>query len=205
MMPMNFMPRGASLLLNQVRARAPWTELLVVAFLVGLDVAARLLPHAPNFTPVAASALFAASILRVRGLALVVQLAAMMVGDAVLGFYDWQVMAIVYGALSLPACAVCLSSRLRRPRMIVPVMLSSSLTFFLLTNFAVWAFSPMYAANPGGLVACYVAALPFLKYAIAGDLFWSAALFGTFWFAQNIGAAHGCGLNAEAVALRARA
>jgi Family of unknown function (DUF6580) len=205
MMPMTSMlPGRTSISLNRVRARAPWADLLVVAFLVGLDVAARLLPHAPNFTPVAASALFAAGILRVRGLSLLVAPAAMLLSDAMLGFCDWRVTVVVYGALSLSAGAACLSNRLRRPRMIVPVMLSSSLAFFVLTNFAVWAFTPMYAENAGGLVACYVAALPFLKYTVAGDLFWSAVLFGAYWFALGVRTAVSPGLKAEAVAVRAR-
>ena len=49
--------------------------LLLVAFLIGFDVAARLLPHAPGFLPVAASALFAGRILRIPALAVVVPLA----------------------------------------------------------------------------------------------------------------------------------
>ena len=108
----------------------------------------------------------------------------MMLGDAVLGFYDWRVMAVVYGVLVLPACAACLSDRLRRPRMVVPVLLATSLTFFLVTNFAVWAFSPLYTANATGLLKCYVAALPFLRNMIAGDLSWGVALFGTHWLLQ---------------------
>jgi hypothetical protein len=204
MMPMNFMLPAASNLRNRILApRALWTDLLLVAILVGLDIAVRLLPHAPNVTPVAASALFAASVLRVRVLSLFVPVAGMMLGDAVHGFYDWRIMAAVYGVLALPACAACLSSRLRRPGVIIPVMLVSSLAFFLVTNFAVWAFGSMYAASAGGLITCYVAALPFLKYTIAGDLVWAAALFGSYWLVQNIIASVGL-WNAEAVAIQAR-
>ena len=43
------------------------SDFLLIVLLVALDVGARLAPHAPNFTPVAATALFAASVLRVRG------------------------------------------------------------------------------------------------------------------------------------------
>ena len=112
------------------------TDLLMIGFLVGLDVAARVFPHAPDFTPVAATALFAATVLRVRAVAILVPIAGMMLGDAMLGFYDWRVMAVVYGTLALPACAASLSGRLRRPLLIVPMLLSSSLIFFLVTNFA---------------------------------------------------------------------
>jgi len=170
-------------------ARALSTDLAIVAALVGLNVAARLLPHAPDFTPVAATALFAASVLRVRALSVVVPLVGMILADAWLGFYDPRIMAAVYGMLALPACAAWLSSRLRRPVMIVPVLLSSSLSFFLVTNFAVWAFSPMYTANAGGLLKCYIAALPFLQNTLCGDLFWGIVLFGGYWLAQNVRAA----------------
>ena len=179
-----------STLPNTFRAwRALRTDLAVVAGLVGLDIAARLLPHAPDFTPVAASALFAASVLRVRALSVVVPLAGMILADAWLGFYDLRIMAAVYGTLALPTCAAWLSGRWRRPVMIVPVLLSSSLSFFLVTNFAVWAFSPMYAANAGGLLKCYIAALPFLQNMLSGNLFWGIVLFGGYWLARNVRAA----------------
>lgn len=175
---------------NTIRARrALRTDVAVVAALVGLNVAARLLPHAPDFTPVAASALFAASVLRVRTLSIVVPLAGMVLADAWLGFYDLRIMTTVYGTLALPACAAWLSRRWHRPVMIAPVLLSSALSFFLVTNFAVWAFSPMYAANAAGLLKCYIAALPFLQNTICGDLFWGIVLFGGYWLAQNVRAA----------------
>ena len=155
------------------------TDLATVAFLVGIDIAARMLPHAPDFTPVAATALFAASVLRVRSLSVLVPVAGMLAADALFGFYDWRVMAVVYATLALPAITACWSNRLRRPGMIVPVLLATSLTFFLLTNFAVWAFSPLYAANLTGLLKCYVAALPFLQNMVAGDLTWALLLFGS--------------------------
>lgn len=182
-------------------SRALWTDLVVVTALIGLNVAARLLPHAPDFTPVAATALFAASTLRIRALSLAVPLAGMILADAWLGFYDLRIMAAVYGTLVLPACAAWLSGRLRHRAMIVPVLLSSSLTFFVVTNFAVWAFSPMYTASIDGLFKCYIAALPFLQNMLCGDLFWGIVLFGGYWLMQNVRAAkHG---ERHAVAVRA--
>jgi hypothetical protein len=180
------------------------TDLLMIGFLVGLDVAARLLPHAPDFTPVAATALLAASVLRVRAWSVIVPIAAMMLGDLVLGFYDLRVMAVVYGTLALPACAASLSGRLRRPRLIVPMLLSSSLIFFLVTNFAVWAFSPLYAANAAGLIKCYIAGLPFLRNMAEADLFWGLVLFGGYWLLKSIRAAKGEVPAAGTVALPVR-
>ena len=189
-----------SLHLSRIRNAGVFsTDLSTIAFLVGLDVAARLLPHAPDFTPVAATALFAASVLRARALAVLVPVLGMLIGDAVLGSYDARVMAVVYAALALPACTASLSSRLRRRHAILPMLLASSLMFFLVTNFAVWAFSPMYARDAAGLVKCYVAALPFLRNMVAGDLFWGLLLFGGYWLAQKLHAAKAGELSAAAI------
>jgi uncharacterized protein DUF6580 len=160
-------------------------DLALAMSLVGLDVIARLAPHAPNFTPVAASALFAGAVLRSRTLALAVPLAAMLASDIILGGYDWRVMGVVYAALALPA----LLGRWERARgaiVLVPLAVSSSLFFFATTNFAVWAFSGMYAHDLAGLMHCYVAALPFLQNTIIGDMFWTTLLFGGWWIARLV-------------------
>lgn len=56
--------------------------------------------------------------------------------------------------------------------------LGSSVGFFLVSNFAVWAVWAMYPKTLAGLGACYVAALPFFRNALAGDLAWTAVFFG---------------------------
>jgi len=70
-------------------------EFMLLFGLVAFDVIVRILPDAPNFSPVAASALFAGAVLG-RPLALAVPLAALALSDCVLGFYDWRVMIFVY-------------------------------------------------------------------------------------------------------------
>jgi len=161
------------------------TDLLLVALLVGLGVGARLLPLTSNVAPIAASALFAGMMLRHRPLALIVPVAAMLLSDLVIGFDDWRIMSVVYAALALPAAAGILARRYRLSRVVVPTMLSCSLIFFATTNLAVWAFSGLYSLDMAGLIQCYVAALPFLKYTVAGDLSWTAVLFGGAWLAQR--------------------
>lgn len=167
---------------------ALWPDVALVLFLVGFDVAARLLLHVPNVSPVLASALFAGMMLRRRALALAVPLAAMPIGDAFAGFYDWRVMAVVYAAMALPAVAGMLAQGFRVSRAVVPAVVGCSLIFFAATNFAVWAFSGLYSADMAGLTQCYIAGLPFLKYTIAGDLFWAAVLFGGAWLVQRLAA-----------------
>jgi hypothetical protein len=161
------------------------TELALALSLVALDVVARLAPHAPNFTPLVASALFAGAVLGSRPLALAVPLAAMLLSDLVLGYHDWIVMCAVYGALALPAL-LGMWARARSAATLAPLALGSSLFFFTSTNFAVWASSGMYAADLDGLVRCYVAALPFLRNTVLGDMFWTALLFGGWWSARAL-------------------
>ena len=57
--------------------------------------------------------------------------------------------------------------------------LAGSVSFFLLSNFAVWAAWAMYARTFAGLMACYDAGLPFFRRAVAGDLLFTSAMFAT--------------------------
>ncbi len=156
-----------------------------VAFLVAFDVTARLLPHAPGFLPVAASGLFAARVLRTPALAVLVPLAAMALSGFGFAADDWRVTLVVYGAIAVPALAGMFSRRWRGALAVVATMVSCSLFFFVSTNFAVWAFSGIYAHSVQGLTECYVLALPFLQKTVLGDLMWTAVLFGGAWLAQR--------------------
>jgi hypothetical protein len=159
-------------------------ELSLAMSLVGLDIVARVAPHAPNLTPIAASAVFAGMVLRSRALAVAVPLSAMLLSDLVVGAYDWRIMGVVYAALALSALLARWGRALRPAVVLAPLVLSSSLLFFATTNFAVWAFSGMYALDLDGLIHCYVAALPFLWNTVAGDILWTTLLFGTWWSAK---------------------
>ena len=170
---------------NMMRANLSM-DLLLVAFLIGFDVAARLLPHAPGFLPVAASGLFAARYLRIPALAVVVPLLGMWLSDMALPGEDWRIVLVGFAAISIPAVAGMFT---RRWQGVVPVagtMVACSLAFFLLSDAAVWAFSGMYPPTWQGLTQCYIAALPFLDKTVLGDLFWTLVLFGGAWLVQHM-------------------
>jgi hypothetical protein len=154
------------------------SDLVIVAGLVALGVAARLLPHEPNFTPIAASTLFAATMLRTRVLAFAVPVLAMLISDAVIGFDSSALTLAIYAMFILPAFVAFMPDRVRAPGMFVPAIIAYSLLFFVVTNLAVWAFSGLYPLTAAGLATCYAAALPFLPQTVIGDLFWAAVLFG---------------------------
>ncbi len=162
-----------------------WMDLVLVAFLIGFDVAARLLPHAPGVWPFAASALFAGCTLRRPAMSIIVPIAALTLSNVGLAADDWRVTAVVYTATVVPVLAGMLVRRWNGALPVVGAMLSCSLIFFVSTNFAVWAFNGMYPMTWEGLVQCYVAALPFLDRTVLGDLLWTAVLFGGSWLVQR--------------------
>jgi hypothetical protein len=152
--------------------------------LVAIDLAVRLLPHAPSCTSVAASALFAGFLIRQRWAAMLVPVAAMLVSDLLIGTYDWRIMAVVCASIALPA----LAGPLGRPRhgaVILGVLApAGSLQFFLASNAAVWLFSGMYTTDVDGLLRCYVAALPFFVNTVCGDLLWMLLFLTAFALAR---------------------
>ncbi len=159
----------------RTKTQAQW---IGAAVLVVVCVFGRLMPHAPNFTPMAAVALFGGAYFSRARVAAAVSISAMFASDAVIGFYDVRMMAVVYAALLAP---IALRRFLRGRFLAARVGLcaaSGSVLFFLVTNFAVWLFSGIYPNTLAGLVDCYTAGLAFFQYTLSGDLCWSAALFG---------------------------
>ena len=158
----------------------------VLVVLVALCVAVRLTEHAANFAPVRAAALFAGFWFARRSVALLLPLAAMGISDAVIGTYHVGIMAVVYAAMVFP---VVWRTVLRRRLTVARVGLcavSGSVVFFVSTNLAVWMFSPLYERTLAGLAQCYVAALPFFRNSLCGDVVWSAVLFGVYVLATRM-------------------
>jgi hypothetical protein len=60
--------------------------------------------------------------------------------------------------------------------------LAGSIQFFVVTNFACWVL--WYPHTAAGLVACYVAAVPFFQNTLLGDAVFVAVLFGAMAFAE---------------------
>lgn len=160
-------------------------DVVVFVSLVLCAAAARLVPHWPNFTPLAAVSLFAGFWFARRSMALLVPLCAMLLSDMVIGGYEPAVMATVYVSLLLPiAFRGILRTRLSALR-IGGTAIVSSIVFFLTTNFAHWLWMGNYSLTLAGLGECYAAALPFFKYQVMGDLMWSGGLFGAYAMAAR--------------------
>jgi hypothetical protein len=64
-----------------------------------------------------------------------------------------------------------------KPRRVLASALAGSISFFIVSNFGVWAVWPTYPKTLGGLAACYVAAIPFFRNQFASDLLFTAVMF----------------------------
>ncbi|HSX30367.1 MAG TPA: DUF6580 family putative transport protein [Candidatus Saccharimonadales bacterium] len=161
--------------------RVERVQLGLALCLIAIGVGLRLLPHPANFAPIAAIALFGGAVLP-RRLAVVVPVVAMMVSDLFIGFYS--MMPVTWGCYALIALAS--SHWLRRPNVVkgTALTLGSSLFFFVVTNFAVWLTSGMYAHSGVGLARCYEMALPFFRNTALSDVLYTAGLFSLFGLAN---------------------
>jgi len=150
-------------------------EKLLIAFVL-IAILSRLIPHLPNFTAVTATALFAGRHFKNKILAFAAPLTVMILSDLILGFYtiSWFVYASFAAVVFLGQWS---------QKMNVLIVLFSSLTFFVISNFGVWLLG--YPLTLEGFIACYTAAIPFFRNAILGDLFYAAILYYIFKWVER--------------------
>ena len=158
----------------------------LIALLTAICAAAmmRLLPHPPNFSPIAAMALFSGAYLSKRPIAFVAPIAALLLSDLFLGVYP-ELVFVYFSVAATVLIGWRLSKRKSAGRVVVAA-LASSVLFYLVTNFGVWLVMDYYPKTLAGLVACYVAAIPFFQNTLAGDLVFAALLFGGFFLAERL-------------------
>jgi hypothetical protein len=139
------------------------------------------MPHPWGFTPVAAALLYFGA--RGSRRQLWVPFGLMITSDVLLNKFvyayplgwDQPVVWAWYAAILLLGTQLHENSGWLR---VAGAALASSVSFFILSDLAVWAFGTMYPKTWSGLVSCYVAALPFFRRGLAGDMLFTAVMFG---------------------------
>lgn len=154
-----------------------------LTFLVFVAAAIRLIPHPPNFAPIAAIALFGGAYFDKKSFAFAVPLAAMFLTDAIIGFHS--LMWIVYVSFAVIVLIGMVLLKKVSVKNVIAASVTASLSFFIITNFGVWAFGTMYPKNFAGLIECYIAAIPFIQNTLIGDLFYSGIMFGIYELAKS--------------------
>ena len=166
------------------------TEVNMLAYcFVFVAIAARFAIAAPflsqsgsfNFTPVAAALLFFGAHMSRRQAWIPVTL--FIASDILLSrlVYGYPLSASDLVTWAWYAAIVLLGSLLASsatPWRIAGASLTASLSFFAVSNLAVWAVWSMYPKTLAGLTECYAMAIPFFRNTVASDLLFAGAFFG---------------------------
>jgi hypothetical protein len=165
-----------------------------------LAAISRLIPHPPNFAPIASLAIFGGTVISNKKYALILPLGALLLSDVLFqlftttpGFYDIS-QTFVYGAFIL---ITFLATKIKKANTtnILFACLWSGAIFFILSNFGVWLTGVYYPKTITGLMECYAAAIPFYKNELFGNMllntfmsnvFFTAVLFGAYAVVKKV-------------------
>jgi hypothetical protein len=166
----------------------------ILVAIVGLATLSRVgtAGHPFNFAPIGALALFSGCYFSGRLSKFLIPLLAVWIGDLFVNFILFEKWMLVYdgfywqyGCYVLFVLMGTVLSKRIKPLTVAGSSVAASLLFFLVTNFGVWISGTMYSHTVSGLLTCYTAAIPFFGNTFAGDLFYSAAMFGLFELARK--------------------
>jgi hypothetical protein len=158
-----------------------FAEVLMLAYLfLVLAIVVRFLPHPWTFTPVVGALLFFGA--RAQGRVRWVPVALLAISDLALNRFVWAYkfswdQLLIWGWY---AAMVWLGTKLYAKTGVARVLgaaLAGSVSFFLVSNFGVWAATNMYPKTFAGILTCYTAALPFFRNALEGDLIFTSLMF----------------------------
>ncbi len=154
-----------------------------------------------NFTPIGAMALFGGAYFMNRGRAYLFPLLTLFVSDVVLMqtvysehsngilYADWYWTYAAFGLMVW--IGTVLIKKVSFKNVIISGLLAG-LVHFIIADFGVWLGGGMdvttgmpYTRDLAGLIKCYTLAIPFFKNMVAGNLIYSAILFGGFELAKT--------------------
>ncbi len=154
------------------RHTRPW----LVFGLILLGVVSRIVPHPWNATPVMAIALFGGTYLPKRW-AILLPLLIVAVSDFIIGWHS--TVPFTWGALALTGLLGWWIRQRPGAGRVVCGAVGGSVLFFLISNFGVWVDGSLYPRTLSGLQECFVAAIPFFRGTLLGDLIFVTVFFGS--------------------------
>lgn len=156
-------------------------QLILIGLWIGIGALSRILPHPANMTAMTSVSLLAGvQFSRLQSLIMIVF--SLLLSDLVLAYaYGYSILGswslFTYSGFLLIAFLSSFVKKINNLRLF-GLLICSSLGFWLWTNFGTWLCSGLYSKNLTGLSACYIAALPFLRNQLIGDVAWMLVLFG---------------------------
>ncbi len=153
---------------------------MIPLILVILGIFLRLIPHIPNFAPITGAALFGGVYLS-KKYALILPLIIMAISDYLINPNNMfhSTTFFVWGSFLISGLIGLWLRKHNKPGFVLGASIIASLQFFLITNFGVWAMG-MYSRGLDGLIQSYIMGIPFYRYTLAGDLFYTTTLFSSY-------------------------
>ncbi len=158
----------------------PTAWLLILVTSIG-----RLIPHLPNMTPMNGTALFGGSKLN-RPWNYFLPIGIMLATDYFLGFHKTIIYVYVSFLISVFLGERFLANNQSAFKLSV-IAISSSIIFFIITNFGVWQAGGLYPHTLAGLIDSYIMGLPFLGNMAVGDVVFTVGFFKLYELAENRG------------------
>jgi hypothetical protein len=152
---------------------------ILLLLLITLIAFLRIFITIPNVTPIAAIALFGGTYIKRKELAILLPLIILFISDLFIGTYSLLLMTGVYTSFVIISLLGFILRKKINYATVIGSSIISSIIFFILTNFVVWAEGIWYPLNTQGLITCYIRAIPFFKNELIGTL-----AFTTFFFAS---------------------
>ena len=160
-------------------------KLTFILSLVVIGIASRFM-FITNFTAIGAVALLSGSMLRKPLESLAMPLIVLLISDLILNklvygveglFYEGA--AYVYGPILLMTFASRFVSKLNIKNY-VGLSIAFTVVFFLISNFGVWKSGLLYPQTTAGLMASYMAALPYALNTLASTLLFGAVIMAAY-------------------------
>ena len=155
-------------------------NIILIVLLTILTAITRLAPHPPNFTPVLSIAIFCGLIFNNR-FSFCIPLCAMILSDLWIGFHD--ILFFIYLPLLMIFIFGYQYKKTINFKNIVMISLSSSIIFFIVSNFGVWLIG--YPKTISGLSVCYIAAIPFFHNTLISTLMYSSIFLFVYKYLTN--------------------
>ena len=163
---------------------------LVISYiLLALVLLSRLIPHAPNFTPIIAVILFSSVMFKDK-IYILIPMIGLLISDILLQYqsgYNYIFSSVFFWTYGALFTIFILSYFYKNEITIKNILIRSffgAVIFFLVSNFGVWIISPGYPLNFSGLVTCYTAAIPFFRNTLSSTIIYSLVVFSPI-FLQN--------------------
>ena len=158
--------------------------------LIAIALFSRIIPHAPNFTPLISIALVSALLFKEKKY-IFISLLGLLLSDVLLDYYHYSgylftpLFFFTYISLGLVFLFSYKFNNSLTLKSIVLHSLSGAIIFFLASNFGVWLLGG-YTYSFGGLISCYTMGIPFFKNTLSSTLLYSIVLSAPVLYKKHI-------------------